>query len=847
MKKILAILVLLLGTLHTLSAVPAYPWPIRVTQPDGSVITIRIHGDEWFHYVTDDRGQVVARGIDGFYRPAEMPSAAARAEALRMREEAGRMRAQAASAARAGSMSMGTHRIPVILVEFQDTPFVIDDPRAAFDALLNQEGYSANGGTGSVHDFYVENSHGQYDPVFEVFGPYTLSKNSADYVNNAGGALVEACQGMNADIDFSQYDSDGDGYVDMTLMYYAGHNAAETGKEEEQIWPHQGYAGGNTRLDGKRISKYFCTSELKGYSGSSMCGIGTTTHEFAHSLGLPDFYDTDYETNGEAGGLYQYSTMCSGPYLNNGRTPPYFNSEELKLLGWIEDQTEISQQGTLTIEPVQDGVSYRTPTSTNGEYFVYECRAKTGWDRYLPGAGLLVYHVDKSQREVTIIQTDWYGNEQEYTYTAAELWNNWSYTNAINENASHPCFYLVPSSDQSNIPFPGGRRVTSYNPVDWEGSHTDFRFTDIAYSNNKVTMTVRYTSVPGVTGIVRNMAAKPVRGATVSLYKAESASAPAQNAIRRKVQGKALMSATTDADGSYTFEDASLADGTFTLAVTCDGYVESTATVQIGRKIEEQDFYIRKVDEPVENTFMKYDPAGESYLALGYGSASQNHAAALHLTVEEATAYAGKQIKLISFQPSGSAESTAESAYVFIEVGRTRKFTQKVDNVRFDAMNTVNVVGQGFYIPEGSEIYIGYGLVGCSEEYPILVQPCSEENAGYMATFNQTRANSWGIMQIEDAFYTPVISASVGEPVQPELGFNHIANPGNGTYAAGDRFSLELVRYEDDAPSSVSWTFDGQAVQADAVTLSAGSHAVEAHLTYPDGSVEVIRLTILAK
>ena len=190
MKKILATLVLLLGTFHILSAVPAYPWPIRVTQPDGSVITIRIHGDEWFHYVTDDRGRVVARGTDGFYRPAEMPSAALRAEAARMREEAGRMRAQAAPAAKAGSMSLGTHRIPVILVAFQDTPFVIDDPRGAFDALLNEEGYSANGGTGSVHDFYYENSHGQYDPVFEVFGPYTLSKNSADYVNRAGSALV---------------------------------------------------------------------------------------------------------------------------------------------------------------------------------------------------------------------------------------------------------------------------------------------------------------------------------------------------------------------------------------------------------------------------------------------------------------------------------------------------------------------------------------------------------------------------------------------------------------------------------------------------------------------------------
>ena len=83
--------------------------------------------------------------------------------------------------------------------------------------------------------------------------------------------------------------------------------------------------------------------------------------------------------------------------------------------------------------------------------------------------------------------------------------------------------------------------------------------------------------------------------------------------------------------------------------------------------------------------------------------------------------------------------------------------------------------------------------------------------------------------------------------MDPELGFNHIANPGNGTYAAGDRFALDLVRYAEDTPSSVSWTLDGQAVQADAVTLSAGAHTVEAHLTYPDGSVEVIRLVINAE
>ena len=832
MKKILATLALLLGAFHILSAVPAYPGKIRVTQPDGSVITIRIHGDEWFHYVTDESGQVVARGTDGFYRPAQMPSAAGRAEALRMREEAGRMRAQAASAAKAGSMSMGTHRIPVILVEFQDVPFVISDPRAAFDALLNQEGYSANGGTGSVRDFYVENSHGQYDPVFDVFGPYTLSKNSADYVNNAGGALVEACQAMNADIDFSRYDSDGDGYVDMTLMYYAGHNAAETGLENEQIWPHQGYAGGSTRLDGKRIYKYFCTSELKGYSGSNMCGIGTTTHEFAHSLGLPDFYDTDYSTNGSAGGLYSYSTMCSGPYNNNGRTPPYFNAEELIMLGWMDGYTEIESQGSLTVTPVQNRVAYRIPTSTDGEYFVLECRGKTGWDSALPGNGLLVYHVDKSQRQVTILQAGWGGETYESTYAAAALWNNWQYTNAINENGSHPCFYIVPAADveslnfpynEDRIPFPGSRKITRYTPVDWEGVQTDFKFTDISFASNRVTLTVSYTTTPGIQGCVMNTSAKPVRDAKVELY--------AGTSLKK--------SATTGADGTFSFLDASLADATYTVKVSCSGYEPSETEVTLGRKVESLDIYLRKEGESPEATFIKYDPDGET---VPFGASEMTDiAAAILLSAEETAPYAGKQLKSISFQPA--AGSGAVSAYVFVESGGRRQFTQRVDNLRLGEMNTVNVVAQEYCLPSGSSLYVGYALLGCNGGEPIMVQHCTSDEMGYYGAYNGTRAITWTQM----GNLTPILSADVGEPVLPELGFNHIANPGNGVYRAGDRFDLTLVRYEDDAPSSVSWVFDGSAVQGGSVTLTAGSHTVEAHLAYPDGTAEVIRLVLKAE
>lgn len=846
MKRILASIALLLGALQILSAVPAYPGKIRVVQPDGSTIVIQIHGDEWFHYITDGRGQVVARDADGFYRPAEMPSAAQ----IQAAEEA-RLAARAMQrAARASSLTQGTHRIPVVLVAFSDTDFVLNDPKTAFTNLLNQEGYATNGATGSVRDFYIDQSLGAYQPEFEVYGPVTLSNTSEYYAYNKTGraseAVQEACKLLDNEIDFSKYDSDGDNRVDMILMYYAGHNQAEGGGETT-IWPHQSYASGT--FDGKRLSRYFCTSELSGASGNQMCGIGTTTHEFAHSLGLPDFYDTDYAINGQAGALYAFSTMCSGSYNNNGRTPPNFNAEERMLLGWMDSLTDIEQKGELTIAPITENVAYKTETTMDGEYFVYECRTKTGWDAYIPG-GMLVYHVDKSERESLNPDSGW----SSY-YVPSMLWSQWSSTNAINAFGSHPCFYIIPAADQKNlnysgfsdIPFPGTRKITTYTPVDWQDVQSEFRFTDITFDGSQVTMTVSYTGVPGVSGIVRNMSAKPVRGATVSIYAAGAASAPAKGKLSSPYRSasQALFSVTTETDGAYSLEDSSLADGTFTIVVTCDGYIQSTQTVQIGRKIETCDFYLRKVGESEEGTFSKYDPEGSSFVQFGIGSTSPS--AGILISSDEAAPYAGKQIKLISFQLAGDESTTADAAYVFVEVGGRRKFTQAVENLQFGAMNTVNVVGQEFYVPTGSSLYIGYGLVGSSSDYPILAQACEEENVGYIATFNLSKANSWSLFQLDDAYYTPVISAAVGEPVEPELGFNYIANPGNGTYAAGDRFSLELVRYEDDAPSSVTWTFDGQSVQADSVTLTAGSHTVEARLVYPDGSDEVIRLVIQAQ
>ena len=443
------------------------------------------------------------QGEDGWWRPSTIDFKAKSAGAVnRQRANQSRHRTHTDN-----QMTHGERHIPVFLVQFTDLSFKVTSPAEKFSAMLNQEGYSANGGTGSVRDYYVDNSDGQFIPVFDVYGPVDLPNNMAYYGKNSGEddvrpeeALIHAAKILDSQVDFSQYDSDHDGLVDMVLFYYAGYNEAEGGPANS-IWPHSwdlqySSLGRTSYFDEVRFGSYFCTSELGGYNGTKMCGIGTTCHEFGHSLGLPDFYDTDYESNGQAGGLYDFSLMDSGSYLNDGRTPPYLNAEERILLGWMipGDVPELPS-GQVTFPSIKYSVAYKSSTEVEGEYFLYECRDATGWDKYLP-TGLLVYHVDKSTvRKVGGI-------------TPYQQWQDWDNYNSINAYGSHPCFYVIPSASQSslnynatnlsNYVFPGAKKVTTYSPVDWNKKDTGVTLSGISYlsGDKKVSFTAKNNNTP---------------------------------------------------------------------------------------------------------------------------------------------------------------------------------------------------------------------------------------------------------------------------------------------------------------------------------------------------------------
>ncbi len=510
MKKIASILIILAFSL-SLMAKPARPGFFPYTQPDGSTVLIQQHGDEWGHWTTNKAGQVVRMDEDGFYRVVEGVTADIAAQAASIRRRA---RRQMASASRSKApIALGQKHFLLVMVEFSDLSFKIDNPGQTFSDMLNQPGYSANGADGSARDYYYENSHGVFEPIFDVYGPIQLSQKMSYYgANDSSGndknpeqAVKEACEAIDDIVDFSDYDLDGDGEVDLVYMVYAGKGEADGGSANT-IWPHQwelSFAGINLILDGKKISRYACGSELNG--SGNLDGLGTICHEFGHAMGLPDFYDTDYDTNGQGRTLLDYSLMDSGSYNNDGWTPPYLNMEERILLGWLQEDAilEFSNNGSYTLESVQNNIGYKIPTDMEGEYILLECRNKQGWDKYIPAAGLIAYHVDKSSRKISINGVG--------SVSADDLWSNWGYYNAINENGSHPCFYVVASASpyscsygmqyysgygyyyaaaDTDLPFPGGENVTSYVPKSWNDVETDISLSEIGYSGDKATFKV---------------------------------------------------------------------------------------------------------------------------------------------------------------------------------------------------------------------------------------------------------------------------------------------------------------------------------------------------------------------
>lgn len=541
MKKLTLIITIALGIIlpAQLFAVPADPTPKKVTLPDGTTLTIRLHGDEFLHWTTVGN-KLVEQGSDGYYYYASFNSDGSKSistqrvtqnSAVTMSTApiqpplSAIMAAQSKHAERNAvqnsDMSLGKKKFLVLLIEFSDLFFTVENANQAFYNLLNQEGYSANEGTGSSRDYYVENSGSKFEPDFDVYGPIRVSKGYEYYGNNDSGqekadyALAEACVLADSQIDFSQYDHDGDGKVDNVFFYFAGHNEAEGGGDD-RIWPHQWslYRPDAVIVDGVQVYKYACASEYNGSYGARMASIGTFTHEFGHVIGLPDFYDTDYSENGEAAGLGVLSLMSGGSYNNSSRTPPYLNGMERKLLGWLDELTPLSESGEYTLTPIEENVAYMTPTSNDGEFFMYEYRSGKGWDAPLGCSGMAIYHIDQSKNMV-------------HGRTAANRWERWS---GINDYADHQCFDLIESNNNektaynaSSLLYPGSNNNTDFSfsskpsAQDWQGEDTGYALNYIQDEGGQLTFTLRVSTNRSISGKVVNNKNNVVPGAEITI------------------------------------------------------------------------------------------------------------------------------------------------------------------------------------------------------------------------------------------------------------------------------------------------------------------------------------------
>ena len=450
-------------------AVIATPEPIEVTQPDGSVVTVKLMGDEFHNYYTLLDGTPVRRTEQGRFVPdksvAVMPQAARQARRAAQQTQI------------SGSYPLtGSPRSLVILVNFADLKFT--HTLAEYQSMLNESGYSQNGGVGSARDYFIACSDSIFSPQFDCYGPVTLSQKMAYYDSHTASMIVEACN-LVADqgVDMTQYDTDNDGRLDNVFVYYAGHNEAEGGPSST-IWPHRSIVTTGDRVEGKLIYDYACTSEMRGSSGNAMCGIGTFCHEFGHVLGLPDYYDTDQSSNYTVG---TWDIMCSGSYNGNGKTPPSYTAGERFQLGWLKP-VQLKDAGSYSLEPLEThNQAYLIAKTDHNlhfadanpyEYWLLENRQHLGWDApasALPGTGMLIFHI---------------------TYNSGSWGSN-------TPNNGDPLRYDIEEaggqkgySGQGDC-YPGSFNVTQFTPMLHSGEIVEQPLYDIAQSGQTITFTFK--------------------------------------------------------------------------------------------------------------------------------------------------------------------------------------------------------------------------------------------------------------------------------------------------------------------------------------------------------------------
>lgn len=458
MKKILLSIVFALMGIASGFAAKAYSGIITVTQSDGTELNVRIYGDEHFNWLTTEDGVLLVQEGNNYYiaettsygtlkatkfiahnankrLPAEI-KAIKKQDLSRFRSYA----IQKASPAKAmGTGNSGVKYFPhsgspkalVILVEFSDTPFQSGEKaKNVFEHFLKgkaednlPDGYEAYTGSyknenlrnkGSVSDYFYDMSKGTYTPQFDVVGPYKLNHSSLYYgegkKDNTQALVSDACKAADKDVDFSQYDADGDGMVDLVYIIYAGYPASMSGYPND-IWPKSGTGGFGT-YDGKKVSRFGVHAELNfgrelnQKNGYLLSGIGLFCHEFSHTLGLPDLYPTVDASKVDNQNPEMWDLMDGGEYtFNGGYCPTPYSPWEMDAMGWA---TPVELGDEAKQVKLNSYYKERTAYKINGEndeYLLIQNIQKGGWWNGIANVyntGMLIWRIDYGTKDVNL-------------------------------------------------------------------------------------------------------------------------------------------------------------------------------------------------------------------------------------------------------------------------------------------------------------------------------------------------------------------------------------------------------------------------------------------------------------
>ena len=449
MKKIIAMLSLALAA-STTFAVPAKQAKKTLTLADGTQVVATQMGDEYMNWWQADNGMryVESQDKEGVYEAANMDVMAAHAQMRRA--IIGEKRAKRLNSVVKPvnmSFSSGQQRVQIgdehitytgkkkgiiILVQFPNQKFETGHDNTYYKMVANEKGLTHEDGyIGSVSDYFLSQSNGQFELDFDIAGPYTLSHTSSYYGKNDGAnidtkvgyMIQEGCDAAVADgFNFNDYDWDGDGYADQVFVLYAGLGEA-SGGDAKTVWPHEYQIRYtcvgkvlNYTAEGKgKVDTYACANEMERVINNAtgtytnelkLAGIGTICHEFSHCLGFADMYDTS--SNGGNYGMGFYDVMSAGSYNGGGFTPCNYTAYERIYAGWTEP---IVLDEPATIKAMQSSEDYGRPfilynDKHPDEFYTLENRQKKGWDAELYGSGLMITHVDYDQTKWGINQVN---------------------------------------------------------------------------------------------------------------------------------------------------------------------------------------------------------------------------------------------------------------------------------------------------------------------------------------------------------------------------------------------------------------------------------------------------------